>query len=129
MNTTTRITTAERFGRWLGRGWRGVVRGVVRGERRVSARLVARGVPVGVAAALVWVVKLAVLGVLLYVAFWGAVLLIFMLAAGYASRNFDQDDDVWLKEDEWRYGDAGFGIYTADGHRIDPHNPNAPFDE
>jgi len=57
MNRTTHITTAERFGRWLGRGWRDYVRG----ERRVSEWLVAKGVPVAMAAVLVWVVKLAVL--------------------------------------------------------------------
>jgi len=124
MNTTTRNTTAERFGCWLGRCWRGYVRG----ERRVSAWLVAKGVPVGVAAALVWVVKLMVLGVLLYVAFWLALLLFFVVAVGWAASNSDQDDDIWMKEDELRYGEAGFGIYTADGHRIDPHDPNAPFD-
>jgi len=66
MNTTIRITTAERFGRWLGRGWGGYVRG----EGRVSNGLVSKGVPRGGATALVWVVKLAVLGLLLYVAFW-----------------------------------------------------------
>jgi len=76
MNTTTRITTAERFGRWLGRGWRSYVRG----GQRVSAWLVAKGVPVSVATALVWVAKLAVLGVLLYVAFWVALLIIFMIS-------------------------------------------------
>jgi len=124
MNTTTRITTAERFGRWLGRGWRGYVRG----ERRVSAVLAAKGAPVAVAAVLMWAVKLAVLGVLLYAAFWIALLLLFMVGAGWAANNSDPDNDIWMKEDEWRYGDAGFGIYTADGHRIDPHDPNAPFD-
>jgi len=84
MNTTTRIRTAEHFGRWLGRGWRGYVRG----ERRVSAWLADKNVPVPVAAALVWTVKLAALGVLLYVAFWIAILVISVVAGMWiASQN------------------------------------------
>ncbi|MHC9223953.1 DUF3742 family protein [Pseudomonas aeruginosa] len=39
MNTTTRIRTAERLGRTLGRGWRAYVRG----ERRASSWLVSKG--------------------------------------------------------------------------------------
>jgi len=114
MNTARRISTAERFGRWLGRGWRGYVRG----ERRVSAWLVGKDVPVGVAATLVWVVKLAVLGVLLHVTFWIALLLIFAIAGAWAARNTDWDD---TPEPEWKNGMAGFGLYTYDGFRIDPH--------
>ena len=63
MNTRPRSSTAERFGRWLGRGY-------VRRERRAVAWLASVGVPSGAATALVWIVKLAVLGVLLYAAFW-----------------------------------------------------------
>ncbi|KXU38317.1 hypothetical protein AXE65_01760 [Ventosimonas gracilis] len=91
MNTTTRIRTAERFGRWLGRGWRGCVRG----ERRVSAWLVDKGAPVVVTATLVWVVKLAVLGVLLYVAFWIALLLLFMVGAGWAAAANTPEEEKW----------------------------------
>jgi len=40
MNTTTRMRTAERFGRWLGRGWRGYVRG----ERRLAESRVAKDI-------------------------------------------------------------------------------------
>jgi len=116
MNTTTRIRTAERFGRWLGRGWRGYVRG----ERRVSAVLVAKGVPVSVAVVLVWVVKLAVFGILLYVAFWVALLLVFAIAGAWVARNADWDEP----QPELRTGLLGFGLYHPDGSRIDPHDPN-----
>lgn len=81
MNTRPRSSTAERFGRWLGRGWRGYVRR----ERRAVAWLASVGVPSGAATALVWIVKLAVLGVLLYAAFWLALLLVFVTAAAWAS--------------------------------------------
>ena len=66
MTTTTRISTAERIGRAFGRGWRAYARG----ERRTSSWLVSKGVPVAGTTVLLWAVKLAVLGLLLYVAFW-----------------------------------------------------------
>ena len=72
MNTTTRTSTAERFGRAFGRGWRACARG----ERRASNWLVSKGMPRAGATVCVWVVKLAVLGVLLYVAFWFALVLL-----------------------------------------------------
>jgi len=101
MNTTTRIRTAERFGRWLGRGWRGYMRG----ERRVSAWLVAQGMPVSVATALVWVVKLAVLAALIYVAFWLALLLFFVMATAMVAEHSgaqEEDDDFMNRKAEER---------------------------
>ena len=91
MNTRPRSSTAERFGRWLGRGWRGYVRR----ERRAVAWLASVGVPSGAATALVWIVKLAVLGVLLYAAFWPALLLVFVTAAAWASAANSPDEDAW----------------------------------
>lgn len=58
MNTTTRTSTAEHLGRAIGRGWRAYVRG----ECRESNWLVSKGVPRAGVAALLWAVKLAVLG-------------------------------------------------------------------
>jgi len=115
MNTTTRITTAERFGRWLGRGWRGYVRG----ERQVSAWLVSRGIPVAVAITLMRAVKLAVLGMLLYMAFWIALLVVFAVVAAWTARNADCDEP----EPEWRNDLAGYGLYQGNV-RIDVGNPD-----
>ncbi|QKD43552.1 DUF3742 family protein [Alicycliphilus denitrificans] len=115
MNTTARISTAEHLGRALGRGWRAYARG----ERRVSNWLVSKGVPSAGAAAFVWVVKLITLGVLLYTTFWLALLLVFVVLAAWMARNTDLGDEV--PEPEWRNGSAGFGLYTYDGFRIDPH--------
>lgn len=115
MSTTTRISTAERLGRSVGRGWRAYARS----ERRVSNWLVSKGVPVAGATALLWLVKLAVLGVLLYTTFWLALLLVFAIAAAWMARNADLDHE--LPEPEWRNGPAGFGLYTYDGFRVDPH--------
>lgn len=93
MNTKTR-SNAERFGRWLGCGWRGYVRR----EQRAVVWMVAQGLPAGGAKALLWVVKLVVLGVLLYVAFWLALLLLFAVAVAWAAQNSAPPD-----EDEWPF--------------------------
>ncbi len=114
MNTTIRSSTAERFGNWLGRRWRSYVRG----ERRVSGWLVAQGLPAGAATALLWMVKLAALALLFYVAFWLAVMLIFAVVAAWVARNAESYE---TPEPEWKTGPAGFGLYTYDGFRIDPH--------
>jgi len=122
MNTTTRITTAERFGRWLGRGWRGYVRG----ERRVSAWLISRGIPVAVAITLMWAVKLVVLGGLLYVAFWLALLILFMVGVGSVAAINTPEEETWwpftdlteLREtlgyDPNLYEDISHELYTKD---------------
>lgn len=62
---------SHRLGRGAGRAWRGYLRR----EQRVAGWLVTRGVPAGAATAVLWIVKLAVLGALLYSAFWLALLL------------------------------------------------------
>src|SRR3546814_10070184 len=89
MNMTTRISKAERVGRWLARGWRGYVRG----ERWLSGWLVAQGVSASVATILRWTFNLVALGVLLYAAFWLALLLVFAIAAAWAANNTDGNDE------------------------------------
>ena len=122
MNTRPRSSTAERFGHWLCRGWQGYVRR----ERQVVAWLASAGMPSGAATALVWIVKLAVLGALLYTAFWLALLLACLLLV---ARGFSQSsDDFSQPGTELRHGEAGFGLYSSDGHRLDPHDPNNPYD-
>ncbi|MCW3662518.1 DUF3742 family protein [Burkholderia cenocepacia] len=91
MNTTTRISFAERIGRTFGRGWRAYAHG----ERRTSNWLVSKGVPVMGTTVLLWAVKLVVLGLLLYVAFWFAVVLLAVVAAGWAAAANASDDDEW----------------------------------
>ncbi|EMK3529631.1 DUF3742 family protein [Pseudomonas aeruginosa] len=90
MSTTTRISTAERFGRAVGRVWRAYVRG----ERRVSHWLTTKGMPVAGATALVWAVKLVVMGVLLYVASWFFLLLVFVVVAAWATSHVSDEDDI-----------------------------------
>ncbi|MDF5981600.1 DUF3742 family protein [Pseudomonas aeruginosa] len=66
MRTATHISTAERFGRWLGRGWRGYVRR----EGQAVAWLTARGVPGVLTQGVLWFVKLGALALSLYVGIW-----------------------------------------------------------
>ncbi|CAM5214346.1 MULTISPECIES: DUF3742 family protein [Alcaligenaceae] len=114
MDTTTRISTAERFGRLLGLGWRAYARG----ELQVSKRLASQGVPITGAVALLWLVKLTALGLLLYAAFWLAMLVVFLVAGAWVARNAEWDEP----ETEWRTGPAGFGLYRGD-IRIDVGDP------
>ncbi len=115
MNTTTRISGAERLGRSFGRGWLAYVRG----EQRVLNWLVTREVPPTAAAASMWAVKLAALGILLYAAFWLTLLLAFVLVAAWMARNTVSDNEP--PDPKWQNGPAGFGLYTYDGFRVDPH--------
>lgn len=117
MNTKTHRSNAERLGRWLGRTWRAYGSR----ERQAAGWLVARGMPAGAATALLWAVKLAILGVLLYAAFWLALLLVFGIVAAWFARNADWDDE---EEDQpqWRVGAAGYGLYRGD-IRIDIGDP------
>lgn len=94
MNTTAHTSTAERLGRTFGRGWRAYARG----ERRASNWLVSKGrMPVAGATLLLWLVKLAVLGMLLYFAFWLTLLLGFALTAGWmATRDTTEEESDLL---------------------------------
>ncbi|UBT80430.1 DUF3742 family protein [Pseudomonas amygdali] len=114
MNARTHRSIPERIGHRLGRAWRA---GVLT-ERRVSAWLVRQGIPKGFAVVLLWAVKLACLGVMLYVATGLAALMLFAVVAAWAARNTEAAS---MPEAEWRNGPAGFGLYTYDGFRIDPH--------
>jgi fatty acid desaturase len=72
----------------------------MRQEQKVNGWLVEHGVPAGGATALLWIVKLVVLGVLLYVAFWLALLLVFAVAAAWMIRDSDHDES-----EEWAVGE------------------------
>ena len=118
MKTAAQTTFAERLGRTLGRAWRSCARL----DRRAQGWLLARGWAPGIAKAALLAVKLAAIGVLLYTAFWLALLLAFALVGAWVVRNDDGSYDEEHKP-EWRYGTAGYGLYTHDDYRIDPHDP------
>lgn len=81
--------------------------------------------PVVGAALALWVVKLAVLGLLLYVAFWFAVVVLGVMVAGWAAAASTHEDDEWPFTDltELRktpgydpnlYNDTSHELYTDD---------------
>ncbi|WP_019844528.1 DUF3742 family protein [Dickeya zeae] len=115
MNSASHNSIAECFGRWLGKGWRVYARC----EQQISGWFVEQGMPVKGAFALLWMTKLTLLGLLLYVAFWLATLLIFVVAAALMANAAGFVDEP--PKPEWRNGPAGFGLYTYDDFRIDPH--------
>ena len=118
MKTASQTTFADRLGRTLGRAWRSCARL----DRRAQGWLLAQGWAPGIAKAALLAVKLAAIGVLLYTAFWLALLLAFALVGAWVVRNDDGSYDEEHKP-EWRYGPAGYGLYTHDDYRIDPHDP------
>ena len=116
------MTTNTHNGRWshrLGRGAGRAWRGYLRREQRVAGWLVTREVPAGAATAVLWIVKLAVLGALLYSAFWLALLLAFAVTAAWLVQHDDSDQEE--PQPEWREGPNGFGLYDKSDWRIDPH--------
>lgn len=96
MKPAAQTTFAERAGRTLGRAWRSCVRL----DRKANGWLVAQGWAPGAAKAALLIVKLAALGVLLYTAFWLALLLALIAFAAWTDRNSERDDS-----EEWAIGD------------------------
>lgn len=119
MKPTAQATFWERAGRTLGRLWHGYARL----DRRATNGLIATGWARGTAKVVLLAAKLAVVGVLLYVAFWLALLLLFAIAAAWMVRNDDGSYDDEHRP-EWRNGPAGYGLYSYDGFRLDPHDPD-----
>ncbi|WP_186207331.1 DUF3742 family protein [Burkholderia gladioli] len=116
MSSMAQHSIAERAGRVAGRAWRVFARW----EQQLARVLTAQGLSPRVARLALWVVKLVVLGALLYVAFWLALLLVFAIVGAWTARNTDWNENT---QPEWRNGIAGYGLYSSDGYRIDPHDP------
>lgn len=121
MGTKTRVSNADRFGRWAGGMWRGGVRR----ERRLADSLVARGLPAGAATALLWLMKLAVLGVLLYAAFWLALLLVFAVVTAWAVQHStaDQEEEPLLLNRQAEERDHREGLFYHPASYNDDPDP------
>ncbi|QVX40731.1 DUF3742 family protein (plasmid) [Ralstonia solanacearum] len=118
MKPNAQTTFWERAGRTSGRLWQDYARL----DRRATNWLIAQGWARGVAKAVLWVAKLTVVGVLLYLLFWLTLLLLFAVAAAWVVRNDDGSYDE-EHQPEWRNGPAGYGLYSYDGFRLDSHDP------
>ena len=117
MKATPTITKTERAGRWLGLAWRSLTRQ----ESRAIQWLAKKGLPEELGKVLFWSVKLVVLGVLLYMAFWLALLMAFLLVAAWLVQQTDMGEE---KQPELRDGHSGAGLYDNDDWRIDMGDPN-----
>lgn len=95
MEPPPQINFAERSGRTLGRLWRGWARL----DRRVAHWLVSKGCSLAVAKRMTLLIKLAILGVLLYAAFWLAVLISIMALVAWTARSSGPDESQ-----EWALG-------------------------
>jgi len=118
MDTAARTTVADRLGRTLGRA----VRACVRLNRRAHRWLVLGGCSPDVAKRLVTIAGLLAIAVLLYVAMWIALAILFAVVCAWVASNDDGSHDEEQRP-EWRYGAAGYGLYTPQEQRIDPHDP------
>jgi len=92
----TTATTAEYVGKRLGRAWRRLARQ----EAHLMRWMVGHGMSRLAAALILWIVKLALFAVLLYVAFWIAVVLAIVLIAAAVARGADEEQRPrWLEKD------------------------------
>ena len=123
MDTITRPNSAERFGRWLGLGWRGYVRR----EQRAVDWMVAQGVPAMGATALVWLAKLIILGALLYTVFWLALLLIIVIVAVWVTGHSSADDNDDFLTHSTEQPDHREGVFYHPFYHDD--DPDSRFDD
>jgi hypothetical protein len=105
-------TNAERAGRWLASLWRAFARQ----EERTIRWLTSKGLPVSVARLLLLIVKLVVFGLLLYAAFWLALLVVLVVTA------------TWLAEEASLRGGVDWAVGEQTDHKesvfYDPINYN-----
>lgn len=117
MKPAAQTTFAERAGRALGRMWRGCVRL----ERKTSGWLVAQGWAPGVTKTVLLVAKLVAIGLLLYVAFWFALVLAIAMAATWMASQQDNEDDFDFLGQKAEERDHREGLfYHPASHNDDP---------
>lgn len=96
MKPSVQTTFAERIGRTLGQLWHVLMRL----DRKANGWLVEQGWAPRATKAMLLVAKLVVLGLLIYLAFWLALLLSLAVAAAWAARNSEHEES-----EEWAIGE------------------------
>lgn len=117
MKAAANPTFAERIGWTFGLMWRTGARC----ECKARGWLVARGLKPSVATGVLLTVKLVVVVMLLYSAFWLALLLLLMVLGAWGARRGGLGEDE--QKPEWRMGLSGYGLYRGDV-RVDPGSPD-----
>ncbi|MDR0578059.1 MAG: DUF3742 family protein [Candidatus Accumulibacter sp.] len=116
---TPQAAVAQRAGRALGRTWAKLARL----ENSARDWLVSQGLPQGIAGALLLIAKLAVLGIVLYRAFWAALVLAFAIVSTWLAGDTDAEEE---KQPKLRDGHSEIGLYDKDDWRIDLGDPEYP---
>ena len=118
MNRSSPDSSAERTGRRIGRVWRRMMRF----QNACRRALIRVGLPVGAANSVIAAVWIIVVAAFVRYGLWVwtvAALAFVLVLAGVA----DVPNSV-EQEHKWRMGYMGFGLYNADGFRVDPHDPD-----
>lgn len=104
MKQRERMSIPERLGRLAGKA--------VRNYRRIEARLLEmmrkKGIPNGIGVTLLWVIKLLIVGGLLYIAFWLALILFFVVVAARLSLVPMHDEEEWAIGEQADHKDSVF---------------------
>ena len=119
MNSYAENSKAASAGTWLGHAWLRILRR----EKQFAAFLAQKGVPTTLARASIWIINLSALALTLYyfLPIGLVVAGLLLVAQGLSLSDISVHDK---KKAQWRDGLLGFGLYTHDGFRIDPHDPN-----
>lgn len=106
------------WGYRLGRSARRALHGYSRTEKQMASWLASNGLPAAFALGVIWAIRLAIVGMLLYAAFWVALVVAVGLgAAWYAQQDSSSDD-----------GDLG--VHTAwDEIRNNPGYDPLPYED
>ena len=118
MNRSSTDSSAERAGRNVGRAWHRLMR-LQHGCRSALTQL---GLPIVAAKLVIAAVWILIGAVLLHygvgVAVVAALVLVLVLAG------INNVPNSVERENKWRMGYMGFGLYNSDGFRVDPHDPD-----
>ncbi|WP_350310407.1 DUF3742 family protein [Pseudomonas sp. lyk4-40-TSB-59a] len=118
MTDREKASNANRAGNWLGTLWKSYLRI----EKNFSIWLCQIGAPPLLARTLGWCTHALVIGFLLFIMSWIALLLVIVAIGSfgiYSSRGYNHSYDS-----EWRDGPLGFGLYDQNGARLDPYDPD-----
>lgn len=105
---------AHRVGYRLG----SLLRAYTRRETLIVKWLEVRGVPSAITATMIWIVKLLLLGALLYFTFWAALFYAILVFVGVLQSRGLIFPDAMKNDDGWRHGASGYGDYSGD-FRVD----------
>lgn len=97
-------------------GW--FLRAYTRRETLIGRWLKMKGIPSVITITMIWIVKLLLLGALLYFTFWAALFYAILVFVGALQRWGLIFPETRKNDDGWRHGASGYGDYSGD-FRVD----------